>query len=52
MVDEDESGIFRCKRFIRAEWFGHDVLLQKGKESCGCGRWCSAEHCRGGAEHR
>jgi len=26
MVDEDESGIFRCKRFIRADWFGHDIL--------------------------
>jgi hypothetical protein len=31
MVDEDESGIFRCKRFIRADWFGHDILLQRGK---------------------
>jgi DNA-binding transcriptional LysR family regulator len=44
VVDEDERGVFRCKRLIGAGWVGHDILLQKGKVSCGCGRRCDAKY--------
>jgi len=26
VVDEDERGVFRCKRLIGADWVGHDIL--------------------------
>jgi len=31
VIDEDERGVFRRKRFVEASWIGHDILLEKRK---------------------
>lgn len=38
VADEDERSVFRCERPVGACWVGHDILLQKRKVSCDCGR--------------
>jgi hypothetical protein len=50
MVDEDERGVFRCKRFTGADWLGHDILLHNERVSCRSCRGGCSKDCRGGAE--
>ena len=35
VVDEDQRGVFRCERLVRADRVGHDVLSCRGKVGCG-----------------